>query len=208
MQIQVPKAAADEEPSSDPPPQSSVAATEHLSPDMAALIERVAREMAQAMMNAKQPSWQPSPPPVKESQDGPSANPPQVTQVMPAASAPPPPTTSDAAPLVLAPAKATSPTPPNPNRINSSTHPAEHKEFGRFCESNPAANELKSAYMSDSEIACVDTCFELQNAVNRLVCLHEWTGKAAHLRCKLSPSLSKQGVAWVQISDSLIPGLV
>ncbi|CAE7909857.1 unnamed protein product, partial [Symbiodinium microadriaticum] len=147
---QVPAAAAE----SAAPPQVAVAEAKALesapateaptpavTPELQAMIEKLAREMLQSM----NPTL-PSPPPPKPIKEEPVAStPPQAVQPVAAAPAPPvlSPAPSSATPI---PAKASMPTSLNPNRINSSTHPAEYKEFGRFCESNPAANELKSAY--------------------------------------------------------------
>lgn len=168
------------------------AAAELMTPEMQALIESLARQMAQAMSPAMH-----SPPPRKETKEEQIADPAPAASapVLPAAGAPAPPAlhpASASAPLV--PAKAASP-PANPNRINSSTHPAEYKEFGRFCEANPAASELKEAYMSETETDCM----LLRNTVGCwLAC--ETIGRVVHSKCKLSRSTSKRGVSWAESS--------
>ncbi|CAE7256453.1 unnamed protein product, partial [Symbiodinium necroappetens] len=116
------------------------------SPELSALIEKLAREMVLAMQPPAvlNPAWQASPPPPKPNPAEPAA---ENVPVLPAASAPPPPVGApDPVPPVTTVAVPPKAPPLNPGRINSSTHPAEYKEFGRFCESNPAASELKAAY--------------------------------------------------------------
>ncbi|CAE7660265.1 unnamed protein product [Symbiodinium microadriaticum] len=130
-----PSPAAEPNPASDAP-----------SPELNALIEKLAREMVLAMQPpaVPNPAWQASPPPPKPSPAEPAA---ENVPVLPAASAPPPPVGApDPVPPVTTVAVPPKAPPLNPGRINSSTHPAEYKEFGRFCESNPAASELKAAY--------------------------------------------------------------